>query len=89
MFQYFSTQNGDISVFFWDTLGEQEKERMGRLKRTKKKNRPGPDGRDASSWDGRLRVQKLTLLVFDDHLSNLSIINTLLISSLPPPDNRG
>jgi len=26
-----------------------------------KKNRPGPDGRDASHWYGRLRVQKLTL----------------------------
>jgi len=37
----------------------------GRLKRTKK-TRPGPDGRDASHWYRRLRLQKLTLSVFND-----------------------
>jgi hypothetical protein len=29
----------------------------------KKQKRPGPDGRDASRWYGRLRVQKMTLSV--------------------------
>jgi len=40
--------------------------RGARLTTKSKKNRPGPDGRDASRWYGRLRVQKLTLSVFND-----------------------
>jgi len=35
-----------------------------------KKKQPGPDGRDASRWYGRLRVQKLTLLVLIPSFSN-------------------
>jgi len=31
-----------------------------------KQIRPGPDGQDASRWYGRLRLQNLTLSVFDD-----------------------
>ena len=62
----------------------------GRLKMPKK-TRPGPDGRDASRWYGRLYVQKLTLLVLNcAHAPEQFFLgNTFLIRSLPPPDNRG
>jgi len=39
---------------------------VGRGLKNLKKNRPEPDGRDASRWHGRLHVQKFTLLVFND-----------------------
>jgi len=45
--------------------GLEDLRRDGRRTKKSKKNRPGPDGRDASRWYGRIRVQKLTLSVLN------------------------
>ena len=61
-----------------DSLSEADKVGGGgsEVKRGGKKKfgpnpRPMPDGPNESSWYGQLRVQKLTLLVFNDDVESL------------------
>jgi len=59
------------------------------LKKSKKKT-ARPDGRNSSHWYGWLRVQKLTLSVFNDVKSpEQSLHHRHFLDQLPPPDNRG
>ena len=51
--------------------GVEAKLKEGGKKKFGPNPRPMPDGPNESSWYGQLRVQKLTLLVFNDDVESL------------------